>query len=409
MVPQMTRSIISVISIVFSISMAFILIKMVQYLSCNTSIQIKDKHLFLRIIRSKTSGRKDKVTKQELSVSFTRYVRYATIICSTAYLLGNLSASYALITINIIEGAVTLELSQVCALFFWYSGRILMHSVFIQRLKYSLKDTKWMYSTHVFKWLYCALSVILALFVIDMALLIVRARVFSTQLALIAFIIFDVMLLLDSIFSIIICILFQRKVYQLITSYYILFQKSIQSKYDRQETVSLQLDVDPERTDSGAQNALPSTERTTTKDESLFYNVLITGHNDGMDITDPREKYKMEDMKVYNYNKLQSIHTIVQYTLLISLSLVTSIIPMAISFIGGLTTVKDKANVSRNWFYFEVSIVIDAFINALCLYLHFPFSMTTYKCLCGASFCCHKKCLFCVGRFVENRILQDSI
>eukprot|EP01084_Bolivina_argentea_P166780 289519_1 len=387
------RWIVVTICALLPVLMALMLIRLLQFLSCKGTIKVNDKYVFVRVIRK----HKSKIRKQRLKITFAPCIRYTTIICVISYFCANIFAISSMIGIDLTKHSdgnsatdrYSFELQQAVAFIFWYMGRILMHAVFVERLKTSFKDTKWTYSSSFFRCLYAIIIIIFLIYLIQVALLIRCYYIFDRFYIWITIVNHYLLIALDITYSIVLYILFQRKVFQLITSYYVLFQNVIKPNQSASlDDVSLD-EVIQQRDTSQPSLASASVEAQTPKDINRtpqFYNVLIsdsivvtTNHDDVRDIVDERNK---RITSVYNHTKLESINTITQYTVLICVSLITSLVPTTISLLAAIEFSQDKEYIAMHLFYVQVAIAIDCFMNAFCLYLHFPFSLRLYKCVC---------------------------
>merc|ERR1712129_311406 len=95
----------------------------------------------------------------------------------------------------------------------------------------------------------------------------------------------------------------------------------------------------------------------------LYETVKDKADNDGID-----ENMK-EVLKIFNHQQLELINSTTQCVVLLLVAFFTSILVILSASIGRIFI--------SYWF-----IILDMFINAMCLFLHFSFSMPTYKRLC---------------------------
>eukprot|EP00483_Globobulimina_turgida_P003371 UN03377 len=91
--------------------------------------------------------------------------------------------------------------------------------------------------------------------------------------------------------------------------------------------------------------------------------------------------------KVVENVKLEFVNTTTQHSMLVFVSVMTSWLVLIIFFI------------TRSAFLFKFFISLDCFINTLCLFLHFPFSIRIFKCLCP-----NKLCLLCIGKCIDKNV-----
>eukprot|EP01084_Bolivina_argentea_P052287 96038_1 len=257
-----------------------IVIKSIVHLLFKKSLQIDHKYVFVKPIRK---NRKDnQIKKQKQSISYTRHIRYITIVCLLAYLIGNIS-SFSNMSMIIINNNYETELRV--AITFSYMGRTLMNWVFISRLKYSFINTKWSYSNITFKLFYS----LLALIVIFSICILVRFVEYTDTLNRYLCIL---IIILDVICSVSLAILFQYKTFQLVKSYFISFQQ-FQMKLKEINTdkdVSLQIENVSQHTHSLVSihsqkdvNNIEKIPKTKCANVSLFYENIIS---DSVVITD---------------------------------------------------------------------------------------------------------------------------
>eukprot|EP01083_Nonionella_stella_P172882 594641_1 len=410
---------------ILCICMLCILTQMIRYLVCKRTIELKEKYVFVRNIRNKEQ-RGHNVTKQNVKFTYGPHIRYGAVFSVISYIVSNIFLFYAIATAPISNRLMSTF--QIVGYTFWYIGRILMHSVFTNRLKSSFNGTKWMYKSHIFKRLYIALSIICTQLSIQLILWLLYSYLhpIATELAVIGAVNFVLMILLDITCSIYVYILFQRKVLQLIQSYFHIFQGAVHVKRVTFEqpkiTDSLDWDLAIKREQTCSYSAPSSLSSFSTKKkkskspgqpskhvhQTTFIEHLIS---DSLDIgpkfkTNPVRTRNKCITKAYNHTKLELINTITQHTILICFSLVTSVLPILICIVRATSIIENKTySESQNSFYFECSIVFDTFINALCLFLHFPFSLNLYNILCKSTCCLHHLCLLSFGRYVETQIV----
>eukprot|EP01083_Nonionella_stella_P176343 616692_1 len=82
----------------------------------------------------------------------------------------------------------------------------------------------------------------------------------------------------------------------------------------------------------------------------------------------------------------------VQHSILVAVSVIASMFTLTF----GIVTWGSPSRTLG--LYADFSILIECFINSLCLYLQFPFALKLYRLLC----CAHKVCISCAAKCVET-------
>jgi len=411
------------VSVVMFILILLILIHSIKHLLFHKSLKINDKHVFVETI--KKNQKRGKIKKKALTISFKPYIRYTTIICLAANLIGN-AAALSQMFILIIRPSTNLSAYPILLS---YIGRAVMNSVFLTRLKYSFRNTKWSYSTKVFRLLYGLLSanilmatIAAAISIIQIFLGVSESADFSAIHDTIRRLTFLVMFILDTICSIILSYLYQHKLVQLTKSYFISFQNTIKTKeFKEMELPNISLNGELNINDRSQTHSIISLPEDTASKSSkthnqMFYDNIIS---DCVVIADEAKspelqpasnhKSKSEENKVCDHTRLELINTITQCTLLVSISFITSLFVLFARVIALFisSSYYDDNNMMalRNLlFWLRFIVGLDIFINSLCFYLQFPFSLKMYKSIC----CLHQRFLLCVGKCIDKTILSES-
>eukprot|EP01084_Bolivina_argentea_P300686 518555_1 len=406
------------IGVILSTLMVGILIQTIINLLFKKSLTITNKKVMVQTMNK--NKKKQKIHKKPLEISFTRYIRYGTICSLLSYFIGgNISALIAMFAIMLNSKSNSFAL--IISFIFWIVGRVTMNCVFVTRLKSSFQGTIWMYSQKMFRCVNISLLVILLLTILMIILLIIHVTIWQYGTTLyrnIFIMLFTLIILFDVSLSMLLIYLFQRKVFQLIKSYFISFQRVLNTqrilKEKNLELNEITLNDHDNKEEPESISPLTISNSTPTNDnnnisfsKSLFVNHVISNavpENDRVFELDIKPKNNNKRMlKAYDYNKLALINSITQYFILICLSNITSLLTLLRAIISATRNIKNTETENKlNFaFYLEFTMLIDAFINSLCLFLHFPFSLRLYKLLCGSRCCLHKMCLLCVGKCIK--------
>eukprot|EP01084_Bolivina_argentea_P185329 319584_1 len=241
--------------------MLIIVIKSCKYLLCQKTLVIENKHVYVHIIYKKNRPKDRKKVKQEkLTISYSLYIRYTTITALTLYFLSFILVLFSMI--NIISTSTMYRPLNITAFALWFIARILMTSIFIQRLKSSFYGTIWIINNTWFTYLYILLSMIACLGIVGIILLISQGYIFNEIINFMGMIVFCLMCILDITCSIILTHLFQRKIFELITSYFNIFKNRMAAEnmreiQERSNLLQLQLNQD-ESSNTIATQSIPS-------------------------------------------------------------------------------------------------------------------------------------------------------
>merc|ERR1712110_1355713 len=106
-----------------------------------------------------------------------------------------------------------------------------------------------------------------------------------------------------------------------------------------------------------------------------------------------------QKVKALTHQKLELINRMTQCIVLILISFMTSIGFILLAAIG-IPLLRASALSYRSglslYIYAYWTIIMDMFINSICLFLHFSFSMTFYKAICLKSL--HKVVLLMINK-----------
>eukprot|EP01084_Bolivina_argentea_P185328 319583_1 len=391
---------------IIMVLMLVIVIRSCKYLLCKKTLVVENKHVYVNVIYKKN---KNKIRKKQVTISYSPYIRYATITSLTLYFISISLVLYVMI--DMITTSTSHRPLQVIACSLWFIARILMNSIFVERLKSSFYGTKWIINNTWFTYLYILLSLIASLGILGIVFAILQGIVFDEIVVLCGMINFSLMCILDVTCSIILTILFQRKIFELIASYFNIFKNRMESENMREKLERsnlMQLNVEnKEDESSNTTQSVPSCasisytnevkspvrkqHKTHKIDKNGFGQHLIS---DSIVLDDTKEIDEIDDheksnsnkiLQVYDHKRLELINNITQYMVLIFVSLITSLFTICVG--GTIIVQSDTENKMNAWFYLLFTLSIDDFMNALCLYLHYPFSLKLYKCMCGHKLC----------------------
>eukprot|EP01084_Bolivina_argentea_P282034 482691_1 len=426
-------AIISCCSATLCIFMIVILYKTSKKLLFRDSLEIKHKRIFVETIQK--NQKKKRIKQKSLTISFSRCIRFATLGSLFFYGIAHISAliDMFIICIYVKMPAYYLILFGI-SYYSWTIGRLLMTCVFICRLKSAFQDTKWKYSDRIFKIIYAILFFNAINLVINMISFIIHLNLCwncepsqRTQNAMVVTkLSHAINTLIDGGNAIGLTLLFHRRISQLIKSYYLSFANRLKYLEDsntlnlliKNETGTLQIDQtslslptpDPENNQNiGNSKSSTSLSQSSAK-INHFYDHIISDSLVCLEEKNDIELAKINIEKlsvnnkfkqVYNHTTTELINTIVQCTILVSISFITSMCVLAY-FCFYVSTYYEHgcAHHLNVLFYTQFVLVIDSFINSLCLYLHFPFSLKLYQVMCYGKLCLHQKCLLCAGKCV---------
>eukprot|EP01083_Nonionella_stella_P061274 159696_1 len=411
-----------IVGVILTLLMLAALYRAIRYLIFNKELTIKDKHVF--VVKENKNKTKKKLQKESLKISFAPYIRFGALACFIAYFTVNTLSLYEMFSFTITAERRKSRIVPYLLLFFC---RIGLNSVFVSRLKHCFKDTIWMYSNKILYSLYGVLLILILLTATMGILLILQT---STWLAPRAQTIISLSLIvtfLDIAFALSLTYLFQKRVFELIASYYTSCQKI--ERHDHEDSplhldeIDLTIPINEDNTHSIVQmqtlSSVPSNHRNHHK---ILYDLMTTSpyendasfavdrnedDDDDMDIVAPQSKTNNAPSisKAYNHTQLELVKTATQYTVLIVLSVLTSLCTASyaifrIYWIKNTKPGYDQMN--ELFFKIQFSMIVDSFIHFMLLYLHFAFSFKLYQTLCYHKLCLHNLCLFCFTKRVAN-------
>eukprot|EP01083_Nonionella_stella_P202048 738527_1 len=400
-----THYLCSFIILLLTIISMIIITICIRNLLCKTSIKIKGKKVIATVVSSEKS--KEKIKKQSLTISYHPYIRYATIGSLILYVITDLCAFTNFMIYIILDkpafGKNVISSVIACT---WLGARILMHSVFVARLKYSFTDTIWMYHPCVFTTLYILLGIItvLALGVIVMSI-VTWFGYLDTTLPMVAMPFGAFLVIFNAILLILLMYLYQHRLFQLIRSYCESVHTFKTNRQTSRQTPKLDLELVTLSDGAGArthstvslsQQTLSPTEQESSvcgQDVSFAWMESVHSHSHNPERDERMNLKKDRYRKVFEYTKLELINTITQYTILLSVS----VIALFILFVLKWFVVKTG--------YWAVSLlVVDCFIDTCCLYAHFSFGIDSYRCCCVRRFCLHNLCVSCFAKCINQSI-----
>eukprot|EP01084_Bolivina_argentea_P303179 523372_1 len=429
-----TKIFMCVIVLTLLLLMVIILVKSVIHLLIKKSFTIENKHAFVQTIdKNKTNKIK---RKNNVATTFKPYIRYATFFSLFAFSVGIVCAVTDMIVLIIIQQKPHYQGWLLTVSFsVWLIGRILMNTIFMYRLKFSFINTIYMYNNKVFICLYSIIISIIGMVTICVILMISQAIAVASNNQFIADILiqintlfFGLMILFDMICCIILTILFQKKVFELIKSYFISFEHAVNSQNTMDDLLTLEIseneNENQERTHSTVSlqqcnNISTDVSTNKSKSKTIFRNHIISDSIVVDEMNGGKHVFNMIDnsqnimnknvkymTKAFDHTKLELINNITQYTILISISLITSCFVLIFGVINSKEFYdQDKKGRLDIWFGWQFMVAVDCFLNSCCLYLHFPFSLKLYKCVCGRTWCPHKMCLLIITRTVDECII----
>eukprot|EP01083_Nonionella_stella_P057950 151922_1 len=400
-----------------SLLLIIILTNSINHLLCKKSITVKK-----RIVNIITTDNKRMIKKATPNIDYHPIIRYGTICSLQCYLICTVVAYASMIMILTTNIQIpSINPFHSTAVFSWLIGRTFMNSVFVSRLKHSFGNTKWIYPHSTFIVLYGFLSLFCISILYNLVMVFIAHRLSNTFKNIQFFINFS-LIFVDLMFGVLLTILFQRKLVQLIRAYltvYLNYQQMQRKEHngDAFDLNDLEFDLPTnadslmsldtvQQEDDTTSSELPKRERQ-QNDENSLANIDNRETNDLIIRHEPKQirkqiaKMKKED-DALDETKLSFINMITQYTILVSLSVITSFIVIVNGIWSGIGAM-DKSPEEQRYILFihEFTLILDSFMNALCLFLHFPFSLKLYKCLCAKPFCVHRMCVFTCSKCVE--------
>eukprot|EP01083_Nonionella_stella_P011496 32630_1 len=378
--------------------------------------RIKDKYIFVQTINK--GQKKQKIKKKNVNISFDPSIRFGTILGLICYFIascGGLSIMFIIANTHTLAQLNRSTLFRTIISingFMSHLGRILVNFVFAKRLQSSFQDTPWMYSKRVFHCLWFMLFLLLFWSIVEGLIRTLYYCGLTDNTEMMAWIIiasYYCFIVIDLIFFVALTLLFHKKVFELIKSYYVSYMNSIQNEQTMKpvELNDISLgEVIAAETSLSLPTQLQSKNTNKSDDKSLrFYrHISDSARAPDLDLCDDiymnrqdRVEDHIERRKHYKYGHIERelINSVVQQGILVSVSVTTSMVIVIWSIIW--ISRHDPLSPSLTFaFYAHGSGFIECFINILCLYLQFPFALKLYRSLC----CAHKLCLGCVVKCV---------
>eukprot|EP01083_Nonionella_stella_P148945 472398_1 len=386
--------------------------------------RIKDKYIFVQTINK--GQKKQKIKKKNVNISFDPSIRFGTILGLICYFIascGGLSIMFIIANTHTLAQLNRSTLFRTIISingFMSHLGRILVNFVFAKRLQSSFQDTPWMYSKRVFHCLWFMLFLLLFWSIVEGVIravshILTHNTETMTRICIASYYCFIV---IDLIFFVALALLFQKKVFELIKSYYVSYMNSIQNEQTMKpielndislgEAITAETSLSlPTKPDDKSVEIMPSNTNKSNDKSLRFYRHISdsarASDNDLCEDIYMNRQYRVDDhderRKHYKYGHIERelINSVVQQGILVSVSVTTSMVLV----IGSVTWISRHDPVSPSLttaFYGNGSALIECFINILCLYLQFPFALKLYRLLC----CTHKLCLGCVAKCVEK-------
>eukprot|EP01083_Nonionella_stella_P177485 623997_1 len=403
-----------VIGVLLEISTFIVVFQCTKKLLFSNKHRINEKFIFVQTVNK--GQKKQRIKKKNVHISFHPFIRFGTILSLICYFItssGYLSGMFMKLNsvpYNIHQLMQNTAFVIICQImmFTWHLGRISVNFVFVQRLQSSFRDTPWMYSKRIFDFLRFMLLLLLLLLLISSvirALILSHAIEMGHQILIILHIHF---VTLDIIFFVLLTVLFNKKVVELIKAYYVLYTNSIQNE-QQMNTLNLN-DINLEEVMTAETSLSLPTKSGNTKSTSskrdvpsldVYQNISDSARSRLVDddlcerenrIDERRKHYK------YGHTEKELVNSMVQISTLVCVSVITSTLALTYG-ISQWFIANDQVSPSRiAGLYADFAIIIECFINSLCLYLQFPFALNLYRSLC----CAHKVCLSCVAKCVET-------
>eukprot|EP01084_Bolivina_argentea_P139212 244904_1 len=407
---------------IITLLLLYIVTKSMVYLLCKKSLQTDSK----KTVNVITTKNKQKMKRMKLNITYHPLIRYSAIFSLLAYFICNICAMTDMIMITMqYQLNSTRKIFQNVGVFLWIIGRIFMNLVFLSRLKFSFQGTPYSYGKCVFKLLYCFFSLFPICICFNIIWIPIGSIVSEETSTMISALVNFSIITFDQIFGILMSILFQKKLFELIKSY----SGALRSFSKLQQT---DIDTDKDLKDIKDLNDLEFTLNDTFEMASIqkfqdnnlnkfdkydmdsqlsqvnhtLSNSLAANNEEetvtNQDIIEPEQnkKVKTKNKRVQKFDQAMTetkeafIHTVAQYTILISLFVISSFVVVINGAVTGITA-KEKSESEQLYilFIYEYILAIDAAINSFMLFLHFAFSIKLYKWLCKSKVCPHRMCV----------------
>eukprot|EP01083_Nonionella_stella_P212806 768090_1 len=417
-VPPALEYIPCVIGVLLEISTFIIVFQCTKKLLLSNKHRINEKFIFVQTVNK--GQKKQRIKKKNVHISFHPFIRFGTILSLICYFItssGYLSGMFMKLNIEPYDISQLMQNTAFVIilpimLFTWHLGRISVNFVFVQRLQSSFKDTPWMYSKRIF---YCLWFMLLLLLVLLLLESVTRALIISQTIEMTSWaviILHFCLVILDIVFFVLLTILFHKKVFELIRSYYILYMNSVQNEQrmkalnlndiNLDEVITAETSVSlPTKSGDILQSLTPS-DVNTMKSLNFYQDISARVYDD--DLCEKIHGRHSRKHYKYEHTEKELINSMVQHSTLVSVSVIASIFTLIYGINGWFKVLHDLDPTSLDQvshtviFYGNFFILIDCFINSLCLYLQFPFALNLYRSLC----CAHKVCLSCVAKCVET-------
>eukprot|EP01083_Nonionella_stella_P073475 198709_1 len=426
------------INILFVIVSIIILMRCIDNLICKRSVTVDDKKVIATNLDEQKKKRTVRIHKESLVISYEAFTRYTTIICLSLFIVVHI---FTLITFleYVAVGSTSLynpfEITYTIA---WLLSKSLMNCIFVSQLKYSFEGTPWMYSRCTFRLVYAFLLFIVALVLVLIGMLTYQAvMIWATGIFYLKWIplaTLGIVVLVVVIFYIVLTVLFYKKLFELMTSYFRCYsvykykeQTQKQEEQDELQTLKFSLNMENDSDDSQPTLTQSHIHNATERDATALSASTVQclhhqlDRSDDFDATaqeridiEPKKDRHTRNIKQYqkmfDFTKVQLITLSTQYTVLIvvsSLSFIAALFLFVVFSI--LVDIHDTEEIKTNVRLLRGFITMcDSFINCLCLYLHFSFSVKWYRFLCVRRFCLHSVCMSCIGNCAEKSMGADN-
>eukprot|EP01083_Nonionella_stella_P134069 407896_1 len=419
------------INILFSIVSLIILVRCINNLLCKTSVKVDEKKVITTNFGTdqRKTKREIRIHKEALIISYEAFTRYSTIICLSLFIIAQIFTLITFVRHAVVHSTPIDNPFELTYTIGWLMSKSLMNCIFVAQLKYSFRDTPWMYTPCTFRFVYAFLLLIIALVFAFSGMLMYQAvMLWNTGVFHLIFIplaTLGITVVVVVIFYIVLTVLFYKKLFELIKSYFRSYsayehreQKQKQEEQHELETLTFSLNMEEE---THTQVSIPVTDDTMSASTVHYLHLhhqmdRSDDHDmDGHDIeqgNDPHTTNIKRYRKVFDFAKVQLITLSTQYTVLILVSSFAFVVVLCTLVSNSIrinlsTHGTEQLKVNLRLLRAFVTMC-DAFVNCICLYLHFSFSVKWYRFVCVHRCCLHTLCMSCIGN-CANKSIESEI
>eukprot|EP01083_Nonionella_stella_P134067 407891_1 len=429
-----------ILNILFSIVSLIILWCCIKNLLCKTSVKVNEQKVLTTDLEQRKKKPSVSTRKEALVISYEPFTRYTTIICLSLFVLVQTLTLITFLKHVVVHSTLPYNPFEITYTIAWLLSKSLMNFIFVAQLKYSFEGTPWMYSRRTFISVYMFLLFIVVLVLVVGGLLIYQAVMLSTTgefyLSYIPLVTLGIVVLVVVIFYIVLTVLFYKKLFELITSYFKSYSayehnEQMQKQEERNELQTLKFNLEDasQVTHTECSNDTHTDRRheamsTMSKSTVQYLHAHLDRSDDimmdrslgeeGIDIEPKKDRHTKnieKYQKMFDFTKVQLIALSTQYTVLIVVSCVSFIVALGLLITSKILmdihhTEEMVTNLGRLGRGFIT--MCDSFINCLCLYLHFSFSVKWYRFLCVRRFCLHSVCMSCIGNCANKSMGAEN-